>query len=67
MGDPFTMGVHGKTQAIRLADVFLIGPLMIWGGLELAEREYPARGHGLAALGIATIGYNALNYIRLRA
>ena len=60
------MGVHGKTQAIRLADVFLIGPLMIWGGLELAE-QYRARGHGLAALGIATIGYNALNYIRLRA
>ena len=55
---------QGKTQTIRLADVFLIGPLMIWGGAELADR-YPVRGHVLALFGIATIGYNARNYLRL--
>jgi len=27
-----------KTQAIRLLDVFFIGPLMIWGGLRLRHR-----------------------------
>ena len=55
----------GKTQGVRLADVFFIGPLMIWGGLELAER-YPVGGGVLAVLGVATIGYNARNYLRLR-
>lgn len=57
---------QGKTQGIRLADVFLIGPLMMWGGAELAER-HPVRGHVLALFGLATIGYNARNYLRLRS
>ena len=57
---------HGKTQAVRIADVFLIGPLMMWGGIELLEGGHRARGGLLAALGVATIGYNARNYLRLR-
>lgn len=53
----------GKGQWIRLADVFLIGPLMIWGGLALAKRSKLA-GYGLAAFGVGTIGLNGYNYVR---
>ena len=56
MGEPLL-----KTQEIRLADVFFIGPLMIWGGLQLQDR-HPMRGLTLAALGVATILYNYRNY-----
>jgi hypothetical protein len=51
-----------KTQTIRLLDVFFIGPLMIWGGLRLRG----VGGYTLAALGLATIGYNGRNYLRHR-
>lgn len=54
-----------KTQVIRLADVFFIGPLMIYAG---------ARGKfslwidtALLITGILTISYNADNYIRNRS
>ena len=45
-------------------DVFILGPLMIWGGLKLAE-HYPARGGFIAVSGAATIAYNGYNYMRL--
>lgn len=51
---------HGKSQAIRLADVLFIGPLMIWGGVRLGG----VGGTTLAALGVGTIGLNGLNFIR---
>lgn len=54
-----------KSQAIRVADVLFIGPLMIWGGLRLRE-PHPIAGVVLGLLGVATIGYNARNYWRLR-
>jgi hypothetical protein len=54
-----------KAQSVRLADVFLIGPLMIWGGWRLAQ-QYPLRGQFLAVSGAATICYNGYNYARLR-
>ena len=54
-----------KTQTIRLLDVFFIGPVMIYGGRKLAERE-PWVGHTLTVLGIATIIYNGKNYLDLR-
>ncbi len=50
-----------KSQSVRVADVFFIGPLMIWGGLRL-RGEYPAAGAILAGLGGATIVYNARNW-----
>ncbi len=56
-----------KPQAVRLADVWMIGPLMLWGGVELSGR-YPYRGYALAGLGIATVVYNLRNYyIKKRA
>lgn len=51
-----------KSQSVRILDVVLIGPLMMWGGAQL-RKEYPLRGNLLTLLGIATIGYNARNYL----
>ncbi len=50
-----------KAQSIRIADVFIIGPLMTWGGLKL-RANYPEAGGLLAVLGVATAVYNANNY-----
>lgn len=47
-----------KSQAVRLADVFFIGPVMVVGGAKLGG----PLGKTLVALGIATILYNAKNY-----
>ena len=55
-----------KTQNIRLADVFAIGPLMVWGGMKLRE-DNPLLGPALAALGVATVWYNGRNYLRVRS
>jgi hypothetical protein len=54
-----------KTQTIRLADVFIIGPTMIFGGSKLTK-EYPVVGRSLIAMGIGTIIYNWMNYEKAR-
>ena len=55
-----------KTQTVRLLDVFLIGPLMIWGGLAVADRNEirtcGLAGGALVLLGFSTIAYNARNW-----
>lgn len=50
-----------KTQGIRVLDVVLIGPLMLWGGLQLRKR-HPVAGTALAVFGVSTVVYNARNY-----
>lgn len=55
-----------KTQDIRIADVLVIGPLMVWGGMKLRD-EYPAQGVLLALFGVGTVIYNADNYFKRRA
>lgn len=52
-----------KSQHIRLIDVFLLGPLMTWGGLQLSHR-YPVAGGILAVSGVLTVIYNGRNYVR---
>jgi hypothetical protein len=56
---------NGKTQRIRILDVILIGPVMIYGGLEL-QKSHPILGPVLSLFGIATIVYNGRNYLRIR-
>ena len=54
-----------KTQKVRQLDVWLLGPLMVWGGLALAgrvPRESPVAGTILAVCGVLTILYNGYNY-----
>lgn len=48
-----------KTQLVRLADVFVIGPTMVWGGAKLPP-SLPS--YLLVLFGLATIAYNARNY-----
>jgi len=54
-----------KSQNVRLADVFLIGPLMIWGGAKTTSKN-PVPGLALLVFGLATIAYNGSNYLRLK-
>lgn len=49
-----------KSQAVRLLDVFAVGPFMIWAALQ--TRNDFARA-GLFSVGIATILYNGFNYL----
>lgn len=56
-----------KAQPVRILDVFLIGPLMVWGGYALDEAGHPLAGAGLGFLGLSTIIYNARNYEIVRA
>lgn len=52
-----------KTQRVRLLDVFALGPFMIW--YALTAKGMP-RGASFVLLvaGVATIVYNARNYLR---
>ncbi len=49
-----------KTQAVRLVDVFALGPLMVYVG------RTGVRSPLLAAAGAATMAYNGRNYLRGR-
>lgn len=51
-----------KSQTVRLADVFFIGPVMVVGGARLGG----VLGNVLAVLGIATIAYNGNNWLTQR-
>jgi hypothetical protein len=53
-----------KSQAVRLADVWLIGPLMIWAGLQ--KRRSMLVNYSLIGLGIGTVLYNGRNYLATR-
>lgn len=52
-----------KAQWVRVLDVILIGPLMVWGGVALADRHRLAGG-ALVLFGVATVWYNGRNYLR---
>jgi len=54
-----------KSQAIRLLDVWAIGPIMILGALRLPKKDRPL-AWVLGALGASTIVYNARNYERVK-
>jgi hypothetical protein len=49
-----------KSQAVRLLDVLAIGPFIIWAATQ-TKGDF-ARA-GLFAVGIATVLYNAHNYL----
>ena len=59
------LGVGGtvieKGQGLRLIDVFVLGPFMMWAG---AQRPMPEWSRGmLIAAGLLTIGFNLDNYL----
>lgn len=51
----------GKGQLVRLVDVFLLGPFMIWYGFA-SEGVLPWAKGMLVAAGVLTITYNGKNY-----
>ena len=63
--DPWQTNEVVKTQGIRVLDVLVIGPLMLWGGLRLVE-EHPVAGAALAIFGVSTVVYNARNFSRVQ-
>jgi hypothetical protein len=51
-----------KSQAVRLADVFLIAPYLLYVS---SKRELSELDRNLLfGLGVATLFYNAINYIQ---
>jgi len=52
-----------KSQTVRVLDVVLIGPLMIWGGV----KHGGVMGSALVVFGASTVWYNARNYQRVAA
>lgn len=53
-----------KAQPIRLVDVFILGPFMMWTGFN--AKAIPAWAKvGLVLAGVATIVYNGTNYLEL--
>ena len=59
MGDRLQREV--KSQPVSLLDVFVLGPLMIYGA-HLVPKKHKVVRAGLAITGIGTIVYNAANY-----
>jgi hypothetical protein len=58
---PLTINETAKAQHVRLADVYFIGPLMIWGGARAIPTN-PVPGILLTLFGMGTIIYNGVNY-----
>lgn len=52
-----------RTQTVRLLDVYVVGPMVFWGGIKAAQDGESLRGGLLMLLGTLTIGYNGANYI----
>jgi hypothetical protein len=55
-----------KPQAVRLFDVFFLGPLMWYAGSRLRRDGHQGLGASLQFFGITTALYNGANYLELR-
>lgn len=53
-----------KTQTVRLIDVFVLGPYLIFLGNK-QEKLTPFQRNILVLTGAATIVYNGVNYLRI--
>ncbi len=51
-----------KGQGVRLLDIFVLGPFMIWFGVEAKGLNQMSKNTMIAA-GISTIVYNARNFL----
>lgn len=62
---PYELNAVVKTQRIRLMDVALLGPFMVYAASLIPEEHGAARA-ALAAGGVLTALYNWQNYQRVR-
>jgi len=51
-----------KGQNVRLMDVFLLGPFMVWAGYKSRDLPQWARTT-MVVSGVGTIVYNGFNYL----
>ena len=58
------MEIHSKSQVVRVIDVVFIAPVMIYAGVTKSNLPIFVR-ISLALLGVATLFYNAQNYIKI--
>ena len=56
--------ILSKTQNVRLVDVFVLGPFMMWAGFQLKN---DAAKMAMIGSGLATIIYNWNNYQTVQA
>lgn len=66
MYTPLDINHAVKTQTVRVADVFVIGPMMVWGGVALARTRHPIAGLILGAMGVGTVIFNGVNWFRVQ-
>lgn len=52
-----------KAQAVRMGDILLFGPLMIYGALGKATPQWMRAA--MLAIGAGTILYNAVNFVEI--
>ena len=55
-----------KSQSVRLLDVFVLGPLMVYAATKLPKRSRPL-AYALGFFGVTTVLYNAKNYAEIAA
>lgn len=59
-----SFGRPPKTQTVRLLDVFVIGPVMLWAGAQRGKLSDPMK-FALIAIGIGTIVFNGANWLAI--
>jgi len=60
-----TLLQYPKPQTVRILDVALIGPLMVWAGVKLRD-AHPNASALLVFFGGTTMAYNLQNYFVVR-
>ncbi|HEY5657779.1 MAG TPA: hypothetical protein VIY27_08305 [Myxococcota bacterium] len=66
---PEEANLIAKAQIVRLGDVFVIGPLMLYGATRMAAQT-PGQKIArflLASAGIATVIFNGRNYLMVES
>jgi hypothetical protein len=57
---------YGKSQQVRLLDIFVLGPLMVYVGTQ-AKEVSPVVKTAITLAGVSTVLYNLGNYTRIAA
>jgi hypothetical protein len=66
VSDPLGRVALAKSQPVRLWDVFILGPAMIWLGTRPDKRLSSLEADLVALVGAGIIFYNGRNWLRIR-
>ncbi len=58
-----TVTEYSKSQTVRLIDVFVIAPILIYAGVKYQKTMPKLLSLSLVAIGVATAVYNGKNYL----